>query len=366
VFTRGYVTAALCSPSLATMLTGLYPHQHRITGNDPVKAKRNKRNLWYEAFKKCPRLPAMLGGAGYDSFQSGKFWLGHYSRAGFTEGMTVRGRHGEAGLAIGRKTMKPVFDFIDKSKAAQKPFFLWYAPFMPHTPHNPPPRLLQKYTAAGKNARYYAMCEWFDETCGQLLDHLDQQGLKDDTMVVYICDNGWPRRVKGSPYEMGIRTPIMIRWPGHVRPRKDEKSLASNVDIVPTILAACGLKPTPEMPGINLLDGKAVSRRTTIFGENFGHDMASLNRPADSLCSRTCIQDQWKLIAWQHPQPKVRPYGMRKQKKGVELYNLRIDPFEKNNLARKHPDKVADMLAVLNAWWDPIAERNKSAAGEGK
>ncbi len=363
VFTRGYVTTALCCPSLATMLTGLYPHQHRITGNDPVN--KSERPLWYKAFEKGPRLPAMLSKAGYECFQSGKFWLGHYSRAGFTDGMTVKGRHGEAGLAIGRKTMKPVFDFIDKSKAAQKPFFLWYAPFMPHTPHNPPERLLKKYKQAGRNAKYYAMCEWFDETCGQLLDHIEKQRLTDNTVIIYVCDNGWPGSAKGSPYEMGIRTPIMIKWPGRVNPRMDKEHLASNIDIVPSILAACGLKPSLVMPGIDLLDSAAVSKRRMIFGENFGHDMVNVDRPVDSLCSRTCIRDQWKLIVWQDPQPKVRPYGKREQTKGVALYNLRDDPSEKNNLAQKHPNKVAEMLTQLSEWWDPTTEHNKPDAGDG-
>ena len=354
VFTRGYVTTALCCPSLATMLTGLYPHQHKVTGNDPVR--RNERGKVYEAFEKCPRLPAMLARAGYVSFQTGKFWMGHYSRAGFTGGMTVSGRHGGAGLKIGRTTMKPMFDFIDKARADRKPFFVWYAPFMPHTPHNPPRRLLRKYAGAGdrKKAAYYAMCEWFDETCGQLLDHLDKRGLAGDTVVVYICDNGWPRTAKGSPYELGVRTPIMIRRPGRVKPKMNKTTLASSIDLVPTILSVCGLEPTGEMPGINLLDPAAAARRDTIFLENFSHDMADVNRPAASLRARSCIQGDWKLILWQNPLPKVRTHNhARKPGKDVELYNIATDPTEKTNLAGKHPQKVAALTKRINGWWSP-------------
>jgi uncharacterized sulfatase len=237
---------------------------------------------------------------------------------------------------------------------------------MPHTPHTPPPRLLQKYAGTGHNAAYYAMCEWFDETCGQLLDYLDQQDLSENTIVVYVCDNGWPGSAKGSPYELGIRTPIMIKYPGHVRPRMDDKHLASNIDIVPTILAACGLKPTAEMPGINLLDSVAVSNRTTIFGENFHHDMIRVDRPADSLRARTCINNDWKLTVWQNPQPKRKlPKWQRSApKEDVELFNLKDDPLEKNNLAKKHPDKVAAMLTQLNEWWNPQTEHTKSDAGD--
>ncbi|MBN2311103.1 MAG: sulfatase [Candidatus Hydrogenedentes bacterium] len=352
VFTRGYVTTALCCPSLSTMLTGLYPHQHRITGNDPVV--REDRPLWYEAFEQCPRLPAMLGEAGYASFQTGKFWMGHYARAGFTGGMTVKGRHGEAGLDIGRKTMKPLFDFVDSTQESGQPFFLWYAPFMPHTPHTPPERILAKYAGAGANAKYYAMCEWFDETCGQLLGYLDEHGLRGNTMVVYVCDNGWPGEVKGSPYEMGIRTPIMIRWPGRAEPRMDTSHLASNIDLVPTMLTACGLEPTPEMPGVNLLDAAAVDGRTRVFGENFCHDMADVTAPGKSLRTRTCIDGDWKLIAWQNPLPDVHTNNpIRRCEGDFELYNLREDPAETVNLAEARPERVAAMKKLLDDWWQP-------------
>ena len=78
--------------------------------------------------------------------------------------------------------MKPVLDFIDGATARKKPFLVWYAPFLPHTPHNPPSDLLEKYREPGRPenvAKYYAMCEWFDRTCGELLDHLDRRGLRE-------------------------------------------------------------------------------------------------------------------------------------------------------------------------------------------
>ena len=140
-----------------------------------------------------------LAKKGYVSHQSGKYWEGSHKRAGFTEGMTLGypnkgGRHGDAGLKIGREGMAPVLKFIDRSVAAEKPFFVWYAPFLPHTPHNPPARLLEKYSAKGHPrsiAKYYAMCEWFDETCGTLIKHIDDRGIADQTLVIYVTDNGW-------------------------------------------------------------------------------------------------------------------------------------------------------------------------------
>ena len=128
---------------------------------------------------------------GYISHQSGKWWQGHYSRGGFTHGMTHGdptrgGRHGDVGLKIGREGMEPIFDFI--KDAGDKPFFIWYAPFLPHTPHNPPKRLFDKYASKVDSphiARYYAMVEWFDETVGELVNHIDEKGLGKDTIFIY-------------------------------------------------------------------------------------------------------------------------------------------------------------------------------------
>ena len=278
VFPRGYVPSSLCCPSLATMITGLYPRQHRIVGNDPRPLKKmtypqRQSDTTYQALctqmddniERVPTLPRMLAERGYLSHQSGKWWLGNYRRGGFTHGMThgdpLRGgRHGDEGLKIGREGLAPIDEFLSLATKEESPFFLWYAPFLPHRPHDPPERLLEKYRTKTDSihvAKYWAMCEWFDETCGQLLDLLALHGVADDTMVLYVCDNGWINlrdksgyapRSKRSPYDGGLRTPIMIRWPGHVTPQRSEH-LASSIDLAPTILAACDLSPTEEMHG---------------------------------------------------------------------------------------------------------------------
>jgi len=361
VLSRAYVPTALCRPSLATLSTGRYPHRHGIVGNDPKGGSGDLagRRRMIERFKENPSLAALLARAGYVSFQAGKWWEGHHRNGGFTAGMTHGdpkrgGRHGDAGLTIGRKGLRPIADFLDGTGG--KPFFLWYAPFLPHTPHNPPKRLLSKYTAPGRPlpvARYYAMCQWFDETCGALLDMLDKRHLAEETLVVYVCDNGWVqgprppgafggRRGKRTPYEKGVRTPILLRWPGKVRPRREEKALASSIDVVPTILAACGLTPPREMPGVNLLDAAALARRKAVFGAAFAHDVADLARPESSLKTRWCIEGRWKLLL--HHAPRGR-------KGTAELYDVLADPHEKADLAAKNPDRVERLKKLLDAWW---------------
>jgi uncharacterized sulfatase len=270
-----------------------------------------------------------------------------------THGDTTRGgRHGDEGLKIGREGMQPVFDFIEA--AGDRPFLIWHAPFLPHAPHNPPQRLLDKYvdkTDSIHVARYWAMCEWFDETCGELLDCLDEKKLAGDTLVLFVVDNGWiqsidsPRyapRSKQSQYDGGLRTPIMLRWPGKIQPRRDERTPAVSIDLVPTILAACGLQPTPEMQGVNLLDADALAARKIILGEVFEHNAVDVHDPASSLKYRWCIEGDWKLIL---PHAANLPDGQ------VELYNVVEDPGEQKNVAEADAERVARLRKAIDDWW---------------
>ena len=164
VFTNGYVTAPLCRPSLASIMTGQYGFQTGIYCNDPPYGV--PRTATHDLIRQVPTLPRLLRTAGYRSFQTGKFWEGGHENAGFTHGMTSDSdRHGsQAGLDIGRNGLQPIYDFIEAG--GDEPWLVWYAPFMPHNPHNPPERLLNKYIAEGRDiklSRYYAMCEWLDD-----------------------------------------------------------------------------------------------------------------------------------------------------------------------------------------------------------
>jgi arylsulfatase A-like enzyme len=367
-FRRGYVTSSLCCPSLASIITGLYPHQHKVTSNDPPMPKgmtpaefskspefQSGREAMTRHLEAVPTMPRVLKEQGYLSLQTGKWWQGHYSRGGFTHGMTQGQRHGDRGLDIGRKTMQPIYDFVELAHKEHQPFFIWYAPMMPHDPHTPPERLLQKYQAQTPSphvARYWAMIEWFDETVGELLLHLDENHLANDTIVIFLADNGWIQnpdqdryaaKSKQSPYDGGLRTPIMVRWPGKVQPRISE-ALASSIDLMPTLLAALGQPRTGTMQGINLLDAPAVGSRKAIFGECFTHTAVDLNRPAASLRWRWTIEGTWKLMV---PDATNEP-GQRAQ-----LYDLAKDPREETDLAGVRPEIVARLSAQLNAWWNP-------------
>ncbi len=375
-FRRGYVPTALCRPSLMTLATGLYAHQNLITGNDPAATPENQqhavtsgkpvRELLISNIDTTPTLPRLLSSRGYLSFQCGKWWEGSFGRGGFTHGMTrgypgKGGRHGDDGLAIGRSGMQPLNHFIDGAIEADRPFFVWYAPFLPHTPHNPPPRLLAKYEKAGRPkaiASYYAMCEWFDETCGQLLDRLEKKGVAERTLVIYVTDNGWIQKPKGgyaprskrSPYEGGVRTPIIVRWPGQIK-AADRPELCSSIDIVPTILAAAGVEVPARLPGLNLLPYLRRAEpltRDRIFGESFAHDIADIRNPRASLIHRWVIRGHSKcVLTYDGRRGRMRypPAGDQPQ-----LFDLEMDPHERVDLASKRPELVEELTALIRQW----------------
>lgn len=387
-FPRGFVPSSLCCPSLATIITGLYPHQHKITSNDPPAPPNAKANSgrgstpeltarWNAMLDKTPTLPRLLADTGYLSFQTGKWWHGDFSRGGFTHGMTQGSRHGDEGLSIGRKGLKPIYDFIAESRAQQKPFLVWYAPFMPHTPHTPPERLFKKYsekTDSPHIARYWAMCEWFDETCGELLAHLESEKLAENTIVIYVTDNGWIQspteawfapKNKTTPFDAGHRTPILVRWPGKVVPAKSD-SLASSIDIMPTVLAALGLSAPQGLKGINLLDKKAVETRRHVFGEDFTIRSQTLDDPAANIMWRWVTDGRWRLILPRTfeaegvlktipPDKYKHPYllAMLESAKPM-LFDLQADPTEEKNIATDHPEIVTTLRAKLDAHWKPM------------
>ncbi len=369
-FTHGYTTAPLCSPALASIATGLYPYQHGILGNDPVfsSAERKYSAEWMQErmeyyqpvisnFEELETIADVLGENGYTSFQTGKWWPGNYATGGFDEGMTHGdpargGRHGDEGLEIGREGLDVVYRFIDSAEEQNKPFYVWYAPFLPHTPHNPPDSLREKYLPVAPTeavANYWAMCEWFDITCGQLIDYVEQKGLTKNTLFVFVCDNGWIQdpgrpnryapRSKREPYEMGIRTPIIFSWDGKIEPEFNTKNPVSSIDIATTIYDICDIEPPAGLQGINVLDTTALNNRELIFAETFAHDFTTID---SSLYYRIAIDFPWKLIL---------PDKTNKPEAETELFNIEKDPHEKENLAGNFPGIVKELEREIENWY---------------
>ena len=377
VFPRGYVTNSLCGPSLASILTGRHVHRHGITGNDPLvptsvaPTARQKSAAFLEGraqmiklFQQSPHLPRLLGEQGYVSLQTGKWWMGDYTTGGFTEGMTKGGRHGDVGLDIGRKTLAPLTEFITRAKKDGKPFFAWYAPMLPHDPHTPPERLLAKYrdrSPTPQAARYHAMVEWFDETIGEIRAHLEKEGMTRDTVIVYVTDNGWiPRtdkpvvdfeRSKQSPFDGGVRTPILVSWPGHIKPTTIQAP-ASAVDLMPTLLKLAGAKVPADGDGLDLLDDAALRARPFVAGQNSTHDIRELGRPAASLRYRWLVAGDLKLIVSSGLKTGMTASGSTDATEPPRLFDLKADPYELRDLAAERPAEVKRLTTQLDAWWD--------------
>jgi len=406
-YPNGYVPTSVCSPSLATLLTGLYPHQHGIHYNHPPpgNSKFNKmtsraeyervRGRSFELIRSQPTLPRVLAAEGYRCLQTGKFWEGHFQNAGFTDGMTVfapppgqtfggvrtlangaKAAHGNGdfGLKIGRETMRPIYDFIDDC-AGRKPFFIWYAPYLPHQPHDSPKKYFDLYrdnpNVPEHFVPYYASISQFDDTVGELVDYVERKGLAKDTLFVFVTDNGWTpgtrrhksqkdffyhiKESKRSPFEDGLRTPILLRWDGVIAPATHPQ-LCNSVDLVPTILSAIGIEhKMPGRPGVDLMvsaKGVASLSSRPVFGEIYPGDATSLGHPSRDVAYRWVREGDYKLIVPHGSDGEDAWGGYLKE---VVLYDLRRDPQETKNLAGdpSQRERVQRLRRLLDNWWTP-------------
>ncbi len=412
-FVNGYVPTSVCRPSLVTLLTGLYPHQHGVTFNHgpPGNSAYNRmtsreeyervRSREFELIRKVPTLPGILAKEkGYRSLQTGKFWEGHWRNGGFTEGMTtfepppasqtyggvrklasgerVAHGNGDAGLQIGRETMQPITDFIDDCAEKETPWLVWYAPYLPHQPHDSPEKFheLARSRPGVKEHEipYYASIAQFDETVGELVAYVERKGLADDTLFVLVVDNGWsPSRTpqkgrevefahtkesKRAPFDDGLRTPILLRWDGVVEPSTHEE-LVNSIDLVPTLLAAAdaGKEVRETLPGVNLLpaaEGKASpDPDRTIFGEIYPGDATSLDDPSGDIAYRWARRGDYKLIVPHLHGKEEKPWGGYLPNGDPTLYDVRLDPVESMNVIDQHPGIAAELRKALDAWWTP-------------
>lgn len=383
-FINGYVPSSVCRPSLGVLLTGLYPHQSGIWFNaSPRRAQdRNAAHLIAD----LPSLPRLLAERGYASLQTGKHWEGDYLAAGFTEGTTVyrngkRSFNGTApdGQKIGRDTLEPIVDFVDRQVASATPFFLWYGVYLPHAPANAPEKYRRLFAEMGLDdaeVAYHANIAWLDDTIGQLMSYFETKGIMEDTLFVLLTDNGMTIHAdpwwggpggKTSTGEMGLRSPILLRWDGRVEPGTHEQ-LVSSIDFVPTVLDAAGV-PRDELqfPGENLVE-LAKKDRSTAERPVFGAIYNPNPRPpvgmeaAQAVAYRWVRHGDWKLITPENLDrrevilpgwPKINAVKASDHFTEVRLFHLADDPGETNNLAESKPDKLAELRELLDAWWNP-------------
>jgi arylsulfatase A-like enzyme len=390
-FTQGYAACPVCSPSRGAILTGKVPPRFGIT--DFIPGMRNAQlrsapNASYLPLEEVT-LAEALREAGYATAHFGKWHLGGVGylpeNQGFDRNLGGLDRGGPYG---GKKYFSPYGNpklsdgppgehlpdrlatecvkFMEESK--DKPFFASFWFYDVHTPLMARADLQSKYEEKAKSAPpdawgrererevrlvqrhaiYAAMVEAMDQAVGKVLAALDKIGKADNTIVIFTSDNGGLSTSEGSPtsnlplragkgwlYEGGIRVPVIIRAPHFTKAGSVCETPVIGTDFYPTILEVAGLRQRPEQhqDGVSiapLLKGAALPARPLLW--HYPHYGNQGGAPSG------CIRDgDWKLIEWY-------------EDNRAELFNLRDDPGEKQDLAGRMPDKVKELTTRLHEW----------------
>jgi len=362
-FTQAYVTAGTCSPSRAGLMSGRYQQRFGFEFNTSGGAITHRLHRGLDP--KVVTLPAVLRQAGYATGMFGKWHLGtqrqfHPQVRGFDEFYGfLAGAHsffpvttqepihstlqrGHRPLkepayltdAIARETIR----FIDAH--AEQPFFA-YIPFNAvHTPIQATRKYQDRFPDIKDETRrdYYAMTSALDDAVGAIVAAIEKHGLTDQTLVVFLNDNGGPiyTRVQSNAplrlgklflFEGGIRVPMVMKWPGVLPANQVFSGTVSALDVFPTICAAAGIPLPDDLPldGVDLtpfLRGRAEgSPHETLFWSNGPN--------------RAVRHHQWKLV---------------KSRNSTWLFDLSADTGEKINLADTHPQKIRELETLLEAW----------------
>lgn len=348
-FDRAYVAQALCTPSRASIFSGLYPHTHLLQGNvygiDNVLADPK--------YKLSVVWPGLLQKAGYHTGYIGKWHLGEKGPPCFDEwdGFNSKlshwmGKRQQSQWRPDQETDQAV-KFLERNKDQR--FALCVSYYPPHTPYNPPQKYTDMYEKTSlEPAAYWGGVTGIDACVGRLVEKLDALGLRDHTLVIFTSDHGdhFGNRPGGSdhkavPYDEAARVPLILRLPGVFDGGKVREELVSNTDIMPTILAAAGVAIPSTLQGASLVPlghGSVQSWRTMVCTEN-----AADGKTQEGTHSRGIRTDRYKLILRQRAGQDVP--GL------YELYDLQKDPQERSNLfGKERAAVIGGILDQFDRW----------------
>jgi arylsulfatase A-like enzyme len=246
-------------------------------------------------------------------------------------------------------------------------FFLYYAPYAVHTPIQAKPTVEARYEAKVKtnqtNPAYAAMVESVDDAVGLIMATLEELNLAERTLVLFTSDNGGLMRVtdnaplrdgKGSPYEGGIRVPLIVWWPGNIPPGSQSDAPISSIDYLPTVAEALGVPLDHSVDGLSFwttMSSGAGPKGRDLF---WHFPQYRYNQVGPYSIVRS---GDWKLIRYYDPEP----YGVNR----VELFNLAADLGEKHDLAGEQTEKANELEALLDAWLEIVGARLPVEQSEG-
>jgi len=371
-FTQGYVSAPLCSPSRAGLMTGRYQTRFGHENNSMGPG----RGLPLTETTLATRLKTL----GYATCAVGKWHLGnaadHLPMArGFDEYFGVTGNPGSYSTPKGfidsrispavQQVEDPKFyttdafaaravDWLEKHK--DSPWFL-YLPFNAiHAPREATDKYLQRFAhVANENDRtLFAMTSAMDDAVGLVLSKVRALGLEEKTLVFFISDNGAPAHIDGNgvlrgqkhtTWEGGIRLPFIVQWKGRLPAGKLYEQPAVQLDVLPTCIAAAGgtIDPAWKLDGVNLLP--------YLTGENSARPHQTLYWRIDGMWA--IRHGDWKLV------------HSRADETAPELFDLAKDASEQHDLATQQPAKVKELAAQWNAWnseqANPVPAKDRAA-----
>ena len=377
-FTQFYVEPK-CAPTRAALLTGVHGYRNGVIDTHLGRTFLDPAAV---------TLAELLAAEGYKTGIFGKWHLGdNYplrpSDQGFQEVLVHRGGGiGQPAGPPGNTYWDPVLEHNGESKKyhgyctkiftdaliefveenRDRPFFGYLATNTPHSPFDVDEEYIAPYREMGlpeNTARVYGMITEFDENLERLLAKLDELGLAENTIVIFLTDNGPTQQTytaglkgrKASAYDGGTRVPFLIRWPGEFEAGRKIDRIAAHMDVVPTLLEAAGIAaPESKFDGVSLMPllTGGISPEDwpdrTIYLQNHRGDAPQKNRNVFARNQR------WKIV-----QPLGKHTDPFPEDAKFELYDMPADPGETNNLAEAHPEIVEEMRRGYEEWFRDVS-----------
>lgn len=386
IFTDAYSCAANCAPARACMLSGQYTPRHHVFN----VGTRPRGNAAYRRLKHIPGVDVLdrsiqtwaqcIQKAGYTTASIGKWHLSNdpipygfdLNIGGTHSGSPPKGyypphavpglRDAPPGEYLTDRLGSEAIRFIRENKS--KPWLLYLTHFAVHTPLDAKKELVGKYRSKPKGQLHHhvgmaTMIQSVDDGVGQIIDTIDELGLTQKTIVIFYSDNGGfagatdmnpLRGYKGTYYEGGIRVPFFVKWPNVVTESTRCAEPITGVDLYPTLCAMTGA----DMPNGQISDGKNLLPLLTQDIESFGSRPIFWHFPAYLQANGRIDSESRDPLFRTRPCSIIRDGDWKLhyyyEDDGVELYNLRNDIGETNDLSKSNPEKTSELLAKLTRW----------------